>query len=121
MPANTKKRILCFGDSNTWGYIPNTDHQRFDENSRYPKVLQKLLGEDYEIIEEGLNSRTLKSEDLRPGKDNKNGSKHLIPCLEAHDPIDLIILMIGINELKHSYQKTAYEAAQVFEDYYIRL
>jgi lysophospholipase L1-like esterase len=61
-----KTRILCFGDSYTWGYIPGSHHERFPENIRFPKKLQELLGDDFEIIEEGLNSRTLTSEDERP-------------------------------------------------------
>ena len=65
----TKKKILCFGDSLTWGYIPGSGHERFSEKIRWPKVLQKALGEDFEIIEEGLNSRTLVNEDTRPGKE----------------------------------------------------
>lgn len=121
MPANTKKRILCFGDSNTWGYVPNTNHQRYDDNFRYPKVLQTLLGAYYEVIEEGLNSRTLISDDLRPGKEGRNGSTYLIPCIDTHDPIDLIILMLGTNELKHSYEKTPAEIANCFEEYFIKV
>ena len=74
----TKKRILCFGDSYTWGYVPGTDHERFPEDVRFPKVLQKLLGENFEIIEEGLNSRTLINEDGRPGKEGRNGSQYII-------------------------------------------
>ena len=52
------KKIICFGDSNTYGYNPATGG-RFDENTRWPKVLQKLLGEDYEIFEEGQNGRNI--------------------------------------------------------------
>ena len=63
-------RILCYGDSNTWGYISGTDHQRYIED-RWPRILQKNLGEKFEIIEEGLNSRTLISNDTRPGKEGK--------------------------------------------------
>ena len=52
-----KIKILCYGDSNTWGYIPGTDHQRFSKDERWPGALQRMLGDKYEIIEEGLNSR----------------------------------------------------------------
>ena len=56
------KKIICFGDSNTYGYNPATGG-RFDENTRWPKVLQKLLGEDYEIFEEGQNGRNISDPD----------------------------------------------------------
>ena len=51
------KRILCFGDSNTWGYDPATQ-DRFDRATRWPGVLREQLGTGYEVIEEGLNGRT---------------------------------------------------------------
>ena len=103
------KRILCFGDSNTRGYIPNSNYLRFSENERFPKLLQKVLGEEFEVIEEGLNSRTLVSDDLRKNKEGRNGSKYLIPCLDTHDPIDLVVLMLGTNELKEKYNHTTKE------------
>ena len=53
-----KKRIVCFGDSLTWGFDPDT-RTRFPEESRWPMVLQKLLGEEYRVIEEGQNGRTI--------------------------------------------------------------
>lgn len=116
-----KKRILCFGDSNTWGYIPGSDHERYPENIRYPKVLQKLLGSKFEVIEEGLNSRTLVSEDKRLGKEGRNGSKYLIPCLDSQDPLDLVILMLGTNELKEEYKKSPKQIADLFEKHFVRI
>lgn len=115
-----KIRILCYGDSNTWGYISGSDHKRYMEE-RWPRTLQKLLGEKYEIIEEGLNSRTLISNDTRPGKEGKNGFEYLIPCLDTHDPIDLVILMLGTNELKYSYHKTPEEIGKILEEYFIKI
>ena len=116
-----KKRILCFGDSNTWGYISGSDHERYSENIRYPKVLQKLLGSKFEIIEEGLNSRTLISEDKRPGKEGKNGNQYLIPCLDSHDPLDLVVLMLGTNQLKYDYNNTPKQIADTFEKYFVKI
>ena len=101
------KRILCYGDSNTWGFVPGTDHQRFNENERWTKLLQKQLGNDFEIIEEGLNSRTLFSDDNRPQREGRNGFKYLKPCLDTHDKIDMIILMLGTNELKVEFGNSA--------------
>jgi lysophospholipase L1-like esterase len=116
-----KKRILCFGDSYVWGFIPDTDHERFDEKVRFSKVLQKLLGKKFEVIEEGLISRTLVSEDKRPGKEGRNGSQYLIPCLDSHDPLDLVILMLGTNELKHIYKKTTKQIGQLLEKYFVKV
>ena len=113
-------RILCYGDSNTWGYISGTDHQRYGNNERWTKILTSLLGDKFEIIEEGLNSRTLTSNDTRPGKECKNGYEYLLPCLDTHDPIDLVVLMLGTNELKSAYNKTAKEIGELLEEYFIK-
>lgn len=117
----TKKRILCFGDSYTWGYIPATDHERFPDDVRFPKVLQKLLGGNFEIIEEGLNSRALVNEDTRPGKEGRDGSQYLIPCLDSHDPLDLVILMLGTNELKHKFQNSPEEIGNLLDKHFVKI
>lgn len=114
-------RILCYGDSNTWGYISGSDHQRYGNNERWTRILSNLLGNKFEIIEEGLNSRTLISNDTRPGKEGKNGYEYLIPCLDTHDPIDLVVLMLGTNELKATYNKTAKEIGEMFEQYFVKV
>lgn len=98
-----KKRILCFGDSNTWGVIPrwhDTDipSERYDEQTRWPQVMARCLGEDYQIIEEGLGGRTT-IYDL-PGEPGKNGAVYLLPCLQSHRPLDLVIIMLGTNDLR---------------------
>ncbi len=113
-------RILCYGDSNTWGYISGSNHQRYGNDERWTKILSKLLGSSFEIIEEGLNSRTLISDDTRPGKEGKNGYEYLIPCLDTHDPIDLVIVMLGTNELKAVYNKNAKEVGEIFEKYFVK-
>lgn len=50
-----------------------------------------------------------------PGKEGKNGYEYLIPCLDTHDPINLVILMLGTNELKTTYNKSAKEIGEIFE------
>ena len=101
-------RVLCFGDSNTWGYISGTDHQRYDENTRWTRLLGKYLGNGYEVIEEGLNSRTLNSnypeEYERP---YRNGFQYFIPCIYSQDKVDVVIIMLGTNDLKSFFNLTA--------------
>lgn len=115
-----KKRILCYGDSNTYGYISGSDHKRFDENKRWTQLLQNKLGKNYFVIEEGLNSRTILSNDPRPGREGRNGYDYLLPCLDSHDPIDLIIVMLGTNEVKVRYNKTAEEIGDMLENYIVK-
>ena len=115
-----KVRVLCYGDSNTWGYISGSDHQRYGIDERWTRLLSNLLGNRYEIIEEGLNSRTLISNDTRVGKEGKNGYEYLIPCLDTHDPIDLVVLMLGTNELKNTYNKTASDIGMMLEEYFVK-
>ena len=113
-------RILCYGDSNTWGYISGSDYLRYNNNERWTRLLAQQLGDKFEIIEEGLNSRTLVSNDPRPGKEGKNGYEYLIPCLDSHDPIDLVIVMLGTNELKKAYNKTIEEIGEMFDKYIVK-
>jgi len=104
-----KKRILCFGDSNTWGYDTET-LERFDEDTRWTYKLSEALGDDYIVIEEGQNGRTSCFDD--PLDPSKNGSHYLVPCLQTHDPLDLMVLMIGTNDLKQRYAATAKNIAE---------
>jgi lysophospholipase L1-like esterase len=103
------RRILCFGDSNTWGYDPATE-DRFDEETRWTGVLQAALGPDFTVIEEGLNGRTTVWDD--PIEGYKNGHDYLVPCLETHRPLDLVVLMLGTNDLKRRFSVSAYDIAQ---------
>lgn len=103
------RRILCFGDSNTWGYDPATG-ERFDEQTRWTGVLQAALGGDFTVIEEGLNGRTTVWDD--PIEGHKNGHEYLVPCLETHRPLDLVVLMLGTNDLKRRFSLAAYDIAQ---------
>jgi lysophospholipase L1-like esterase len=90
-------RVLCYGDSNTYGANPKTD-ERYPSNVRWTGVLQKLLGDDYEIIEEGLGGRTTIFErENRPGR---NGKTYLLPCVKSHSPFDVIIVNLGTNDFK---------------------
>jgi lysophospholipase L1-like esterase len=103
------RRILCFGDSNTWGYNPATE-DRFDDQTRWTGVLQAALGSDFTVLEEGLNGRTTVWND--PIEGYKNGHDYLVPCLETHRPLDLVVLMLGTNDLKRRFSLSAYDIAQ---------
>jgi lysophospholipase L1-like esterase len=104
------KTVLCYGDSNTWGYVPGTG-ERFAWDQRWPGILQAALGPGFRIIEEGLNSRTTVVDDPMRGGAIKNGLTYLRPCLESHAPLDLVILMLGTNDLKHRFGFSAYDVA----------
>jgi len=102
------KTIVCYGDSNTWGYDPSTA-SRYPRDVRWTGVLRRQLGDDYLVIEEGLNGRTTVWDD--PIEGYKNGKDYLIPCLETHRPLDLIIIMLGTNDLKMRFSVPAYDIA----------
>jgi len=102
------KTILCYGDSNTWGYNPATQ-DRFSQDERSPGVLRQALGDGYEVIEEGLNGRTTVWDD--PIEGYKNGKEYLIPCLETHRPLDLVAMLLGTNDLKVRFSLSAYDIA----------
>ena len=103
-----KKRILCFGDSLTWGFDPD-ERVRFPEESRWPMVMQKILGDDYVVIEEGQNGRTIATED--PAEGEKNGLTYIVPCLESHSPLDLVIILLGTNDTKRKFAYSAMDIA----------
>jgi len=104
-------RILCYGDSNTWGFTPLSGDRYIN---RWTKVLGSLL-EDSEIIEEGLNARTLDStEDVEP---HKNGFNYLLPCLESHYEFDYLVLMLGTNDLKTHFNNSAKDMLEMLKKY----
>jgi lysophospholipase L1-like esterase len=107
------KTILCYGDSNTWGYNPDGTG-RYPKHIRWTSVLQNELGNDYDVIPEGLNGRTTVWDDPVRGE-YRNGKKYLLPCLHTHKPIDLVILFLGSNDLKYRFNVNSKEIAQSIE------
>ena len=103
------KKIICFGDSNTYGYNPENGG-RFDENTRWPKLLEKALGDGYEIFEEGQNGRTIANDDPWEGG-TKCGTDYVLPMLETKKPVDLLIIMLGSNDLKIKFNLPAADIA----------
>ncbi|HEY9054956.1 MAG TPA: GDSL-type esterase/lipase family protein, partial [Rectinemataceae bacterium] len=106
------KTVLCFGDSNTWGYDPRTT-ERYSPEHRWPEVLKATLQElhpgQFEVIAEGQNGRTTVWDDPLGFK---RGSDYLLPCLESHKPVDLLVIMLGTNDLKHRFGLSAYDVAK---------
>ena len=108
---NSKKHILCYGDSNTWGYVPGSlDYstyylERYSELERWTGILQSTLGSEYHIIEEGLNGRTTNLDySDRPGL---NGASYFLPCLNSHAPLDLVMIQLGLNDLQVCFDREA--------------
>lgn len=102
------RSILCYGDSNTWGYDPMTGN-RLSYESRWTSVLAKELGRGYLIIPEGLNGRTTVFDD--PIEEGRNGVHYLVPCLNTHRPLDAVILMLGTNDTKYRFHMHASDIA----------
>ena len=102
--------IICFGDSNTHGAHPDPlVRTRIARDVRWPGVMRAALGEGYEVIEEALGGRcTVWDSPLAPGR---NGLTYLAPCLASHEPVDLVIIMLGTNDTKRDYGVTAAEIA----------
>ena len=98
-----KRHIVCFGDSNTHGYCADPNDcadrgDRFNEDERWTCLLQKALGEDYLVIEEGLSGRTTVFSD--PLFESMSGLDSIYSVLMSHEPVDLLIIMLGTNDTK---------------------
>jgi lysophospholipase L1-like esterase len=91
------KTLVCFGDSNTWGHIAGSGGERFPREQRWPVILQQLLGDDWEVIAEGLGGRTATFE--RADAEGRNGLPYLLPCLHSHAPVDLVVIFLGTNDV----------------------
>lgn len=111
MKDSTTHTVLCYGDSNTHGQIPGgLALERYTLRDRWPGVLARELGSAWHVIEEGLSGRTTVHDDPIEGA-GKNGRTYLRPCLMSHAPLDLIIIMLGTNDLKARFNQPASEVA----------
>ncbi|MDF1654802.1 MAG: GDSL-type esterase/lipase family protein [Coxiellaceae bacterium] len=112
-----KKRILCFGDSNTWGFMPGSIDretlalQRYSSAVRWTGQLQSQLGDDYAVIEEGLNGRTTDAVYQRLPY-ARDALSQINPIIYSQAPLDLVIIMLGINDLKIEFKRDAQAIAQ---------
>jgi len=106
------RSVLCYGDSNTFGTATvDRPDGRYGPDERWPGVLRNALGAGWLVIEEGLGGRTTVSDDPVEGAD-KNGRAYLYPCLRSHRPLDVVAIMLGTNDLKHRFGKTAWDIAE---------
>lgn len=108
-----KKRVLAFGDSNTWGWNPanisGTTPRRWDDDIRWTGVAMRELGGEVEIINEGLNGRTTVWDD--PIEEYRCGKDQLPAVMDTAAPFDLMIIMVGSNDLKMRFGVTARDIA----------
>lgn len=93
------RTVVCFGDSNTWGYVPGSNGERWPRAQRWPVILQGLLGGGYEVIAEGLSGRTATID--RPDSEGRNGLPYLLPCLLSHAPVDIVVIFLGTNDVNY--------------------
>lgn len=96
------KNIMVFGDSITWGWVPKdpiVPTVRHAEEDRWPEIMAAALGDGYSIVTEGLSGRTTNVEDPQlPGL--MNGAEYLDSAILSHEPLDLVIIMLGTNDTK---------------------
>jgi lysophospholipase L1-like esterase len=111
------RTVLCFGDSNTYGAVPTlarVGRHRFAPERRWPGILRKKLGAGWDVVEEGHPSRTTLRDDPIEGS-HKNGLRGLPIALESHMPLDLVILMLGTNDLKLRFAASPSDIADSLE------
>lgn len=105
------RSVLCYGDSNTYGQTTaNRPDDRYPHDIRWPGIVRAALAGHWLVIEEGLSGRTTVSDDPIEGSE-KNGRTYLRPCIMSHKPLDLVIIMLGTNDLKIRFNKTTGEIA----------
>ncbi len=101
-----RSTVVCYGDSNTWGRDP-WSAARLERKTRWPTVLQSELGAAADVIAEGLNGRTTVWDD--PIEEGRCGKDYLLPCLLSHHPLDIVVLMLGVNDLKKRFSVSAFD------------
>jgi lysophospholipase L1-like esterase len=109
-------RVLCFGDSNTHGApSDDPDYVRLGPDFRWTGRLQRLLGDGYEVVEEGLNGRTTDVDYVdRP---HCNGRTYFPAALMSHQPLDVVVVMLGSNDFKTCFARSAAAIANALHGY----
>jgi lysophospholipase L1-like esterase len=101
------RQILCFGDSLTWGSVPVESAEpgwRYSFEQRWAGVMQEALGVGYRVVEDAVVTRTTNAED--PVHFGANGSRHLPASLASNGPLDMVIFLLGTNDLKAHFNRT---------------
>ena len=101
---------MCFGDSLTWGFGATPAGvlvERYAKENRWTGVLANALGDNFEVLEEGLCGRTTNLDD--PLDDRLNGARYLPSALASHMPLDLVVIMLGTNDAKVYFNRPAFE------------
>ncbi len=102
------KYVLCYGDSNTWGFVPVT-RERYDFHTRWPGVAQGVLGDRCRIYENALNGRTTVFED--PIEEGRCGKTGFPVVLMMNAPLDLVVIMLGTNDCKKRFGMDPWDIA----------
>lgn len=106
------RQVLCYGDSNTWGCVPLEragSPTRFGPDERWPGVMRRELGSRWWVVEDGLNGRTTVLDDeFEPFR---NGRDLLLPALLTHHPLDVVVIMLGLNDLKRQFDASPADVA----------
>ena len=114
---DTPRRVLVFGDSISWGWTPQKDGtptERYASENRWPSVMQKTLGDQYEVVVNAVSGRTTDLDDPSfPGLTGAglNGRKSLPAVIAAHLPLDLVVIFLGTNDLKQAFDRSAFSIA----------
>ncbi len=106
-------KILCFGDSNTWGYKPGGG--RYNKKERWTTIMGDILDEDYTIIEEGLCGRSIYGSDFQSDTtvdEKAPANSFLSKYIKDYYPFDMMIIMLGTNDLRPEIELTTKEIAQ---------
>lgn len=97
------KRILCYGDSNTWGEIAFS-RGRLEHDKQWPNILQEMLGVDYKVVQEGLSARI--AGDYEKTKPYRNGQRFYEVAFRTASPVNLVVIALGVNDMKKIYKRT---------------
>ncbi|MGH3713794.1 MAG: GDSL-type esterase/lipase family protein [Micromonosporaceae bacterium] len=111
-------RVLCYGDSNTFG-CPSEEVglRRWPVDVRWTGQLQTLLGAGYDVIEEGMGGRTTAVDHADPDRPGRNGLNYLLPCVRSHNPLDVVVVMLGTNDVKIEFRQSPAEIASALDRY----
>lgn len=114
----TAKVVLCYGDSNTWGQNDDQNgSKRRAVNERWTGIIQNLLGDDFSIVEEGLQGRTTDLDHYNPAKPSRSGFPYFQACLPSHSPVDIVIIMLGTNDMKIQYNRSVAQIADAHQQF----